>query len=175
MTRLVLSIVLFCLFYMGFPIASFAQHHLVFYNDSTEQIVEIRPRDIIKLEYRGYLSQPEVIENRVIEVKQEALILGQTAFGYAVPETFRTVLLNDITGFRKFSRLRYTLKAAAQIGTAVGSIILFREVIDRSKLSGTGDILLSLGVGIGSTLLIESLFPKRVKNRKQDGWEYRVY
>lgn len=175
MTHSILSILLFCLFYMSLSTDSIAQHHLIFYNDSTAQTVDISPGDIIKLEYRGYLSQPEAIEKRVIQVRQDAVILGQTAFGYADPKTFRTVLLHDITGFRKFSRLRYTLKAAAQIGTAVGSVILFRKVIDRSKLSGTGDILLSLGVGIGSTLLIEALFPKRVKYRTQNGWEYRVY
>ena len=151
-----------------------AQGYLHFYNDSLHKEVVIRPGDIIKFEYTGYLKQPEAVENKVLQIGDNAIVLGQTAFGYVLPETQRTVMLNDITGFRRFIRSRHTLKAIAQIGTAVGSIILFRSVIDRSKLSGTGDILLTLGVGFGSTILVESLFPKKVKYHVSNGWQYEI-
>lgn len=152
-----------------------SQNFLRFYHDSLQKEVIIRPGDIVKFEYAGYLRQPEVLENRVIQLGGDAIVLGQSFFGYAVPETQRTILLQDITGFRKFSRLRYTLKAVAQIGSAVGSIILFRKVIDRDKLSSTEDVLLTLGVGIGSTFLVESLFPKRIKRKMSQGWKYELH
>ncbi len=175
MTRFVAPAIICCLFCTCLLTKSLAQQYLVFYNDATGQLVQIRTRDVIKLEYSGYLSQPEMLENKVIRIKQDTLVLGRTVFGYADPKTLRTVLLQDVTGFRRFSRLRYTLKTTAQIGTAVGSFFLFRQVINRRQLSGTTDVLLSLGVGIGSALLIEVLFPKRIKHHMKNGWEYRVY
>lgn len=168
--------IIFCIICLIWASAHVAlsQNYLRFYNDSLQQEVIIRLGDVAKFEYSGYLRQPEALENRVIQIGSNAIVLGQSFFGYAVPEARRTILLNDITGFRKFSRLRYTLKATAQIGSAIGSIILFRKVIDRSKLSSTGDVLLTLGVGIGSTILVESLFPKNVKKKMREGWRYEV-
>lgn len=164
---------LLCLTWASVNVA-FSQTHLRFYHDELQQEVVIRPGDVVKFEYAGYLRQPEALENRVVQLGDNAIVLGQTFFGNVVPGTQRTILIDDITGFRKFSRLRYTLKAATQIGSAVGSIILFRQVIDRSKLSGTGDILLTFGVGLGSTILVEALFPKRVKRKISQGWRYEI-
>lgn len=165
---------LLCLTWASVNVA-FSQNYLRFYHDDLQKEVIIRPGDVVKFEYAGYLRQPEALENRVIQLGDNAIVMGQTFFGKVVPETQRTILLDDVTGFRKFSKLRYTLKTATQIGSAVGSIILFRKVIDRSKLSSTGDILLTLGVGIGSTILVESLFPKRVKRKINQGWRYEIH
>ncbi len=166
--------VLFLLMLSGVISRAQAPTHLRFYNDSLQQEVLIRSGDAVKFEYTGYLGQHEVLENKILQIGGNAVVLGQTMFGVVIPETQRTILLEDITGFRKFVRSRRALKTVAQLGVAVGSILLFRKAIDRSELSDTGDILLTLGVGIGTTVLVESLFPKKVKKRMSEGWQYEV-
>lgn len=171
------SVLLFFLLMLlaGCPEAAYAQRFIRFFNDSLDKEVILQRGDVVKFEYRGYLGQPEALENRVIQLGGNAIVLGQTAFGYPVAGTQRTILLEDITGFRRFVRARYTLRAVARVGSLVGSFILFRRVIDRSRLSDTQDILLTLGVGFGTTILVDSLFPKKVKKRMSEGWRYEIY
>lgn len=173
LNRFLFAFGVLCIFFVPFQIVR-AQHELRFFNESLQQEVTLQPGDVVKFEYAGYLGQPEALENRVIQISNNAIVLGQTSFGYLVPKTRRTILLEDITGFRKFIRARYTLKSLAQIGSAVASIVLFRQVINRDKLSGTQDILLTLGVGASTTILVESLFPKKVKRKMVEGWRYEV-
>lgn len=173
LNRFLVAFGILCIFFSSVNVVR-AQHYLRFYNEFLQQEVIIRPGDVVKFEYAGYLGQPEALENRVIQISSNAIVLGQTSFGYLVPETRRTILLEDITGFRKFIRARYTLKSLAQIGSAVASIFLLRQVINRDKLSNTQDILLTLGVGVSTTILVESLFPKKVKRKMAEGWRYVV-
>ena len=168
MTKTIHCILLFLL--LSFPL--FAQNALRFTNATTGEEVVIKEGDMAKFSYSGYLNQPEIVENRVFLISPIDVHLAQMAFGQVVPQTQRTVLLNDITGFRKFFKYRNQLKTGLQLASTVSIILLYPEIVDRDKLSRTEDILISLGVSLGVSLIIEALFPKKIKHRMSHGWQY---
>ena len=164
-----IQITLFSLL-LSFP--TLAQNALRFTNSITGEQVIIKEGDMAKFSYSGYLNQPEVVENRVFLISPIDVHLAQMTFGSVVPQTQRTVLLNDITGFRKFFKYRTQLKTSLQLASTVGVILLYPEIVDTDRLTRTEDILVSLGVSIGVSLIIEAMFPKKIKHRMSQGWQY---
>lgn len=160
------------LLFLLLSFSTFAQNAIRFTNSITGEEVIIKEGDMAKFSYSGYLNQPEVVENRIFRISPIDVHLAQMAFGQVVPQTQRTVLLNDINGFRKFFKYRTQLKTSLQLASTVGVILLYPEIVDRDKLSRTEDILISLGVSIGVSLIIEALFPKKIKHRMNQGWQY---
>ena len=160
----------FFLLLTSFP--AFCQNALKFTHLGTGEEVIIKEGDMVKLSYSGYLNQPELEENRVFMITPIDIHLSQMAFGQVVPQTQRTVLLNDITGFRRFFKYRTQLKTTLQLASTVSIILLYPEIVDREKLTRTEDILISLGVSIGVSLIIEAFFPKKIRHRVSDGWQY---
>lgn len=150
----------------------FAQNAIKFTNSLTGEEVIIKEGDFAKFSYSGYLNQPEIVEKRIFRITPIEVHTAQMAFGQIDPKTQRSVLLSDITGFRRYFKYRPQLKTSLQLASTVGIILLYPKVIDRDKLARTEDILLSLGVSIGVSLIIEAVFPKKIKNRMSQGWQY---
>ena len=155
---------------LSFPV--FAQNALRFTHAATGEEVIIKEGDMAKFSYNGYLNQPEVVENRVYRITPIDVHLAQMAFGRVVPQTQRSVLLSDISGFRRYFKYRNQLKTGLQLASTVSVILLYPEIVDRDKLTRTEDILISLGVSLGVSLIIEALFPKKIKHRMSHGWQY---
>ena len=164
--------VYFILLFLFLPLSLFAQNALRFTNPTTGEEVIIKEGDMAKFSYSGYLNQPEVVENRVFLISPIDVHLAQMAFGKVVPQTQRTVLLNDITGFRRYFKYRTQLKTSLQLASTVSVILLYPEIVDRDKLTRTEDILISLGISLGVSLIIEAMFPKKIKHKMGQGWQY---
>ncbi len=164
---------IFLLFFLLIALPSLAQNVIKFTNSLSGKEVIIREGDMAKFSYRGYLNQPEVEENRIFRITPIDVHMGQMAFGHVAPQTQRSILLSDITGFRKYFKHRTALKTSLQLASTVSIILLYPEIVNRDKLTRTQDILISLGISIGTSLLIEAMFPKKIKNRMNQGWQYQ--
>ncbi len=158
------------LFLLSLSAPVLAQNTLTFTNTLKGKQILIKPGDLVKFEYNGYLGQPQVIEKSVLQVTETAVVLGQTVFGNVVPQTEWTLLTPDITGFRKFMKGRNALKGGLRLATGVGLAFFYREALSKDKFTTTQSILITFGIGTATSLLIEAMFPKKVKNRIGQGW-----
>lgn len=150
----------------------FAQNHIVLIHQVTADTVRIYEGDVVTLSYRGYLGQKTYSSGKVLDIDEHSITV-KDKYHRTVPKTFsknHSIQIKDISGFRKFRKSRLwllpTLKAVNTIANLGLSIVLGNN----NDISTTKSILIGTGVGLTGNILIESLFPKKVKQyiNKQD-------
>ncbi|MDB4334748.1 hypothetical protein OAA06_00155 [bacterium] len=151
---------------------SFAQNRvLVFHNDSLKKYVQVAKGQSLIVEYKGYLDQTELKYNSVTTINDSILMLGKPQL-FGAPKNQRVINLGDIQGFRKKSAGTELLKTLCLAGITVGT---YYSISQNDNLSEGEQILYSLGVGIGTKIVLELAFPtKKAKHFMKNGWRVRV-
>lgn len=157
---------------LGTYTISFAQKDmLVFYNDSAKQAIGVKKYGTVMLEYKGYLNQTELTTNTIISLNDSTITLAKPKlFGSSTQQ--RTIMLNDVTGFRKVSTGSQLLKTAIILGVTVGSYFV---ISDNDNLSSPERVLYATAIGLGTTYGIKLIFPmNKPKYLLKDGWRIKV-
>ncbi|UXP33947.1 hypothetical protein N6H18_08315 [Reichenbachiella agarivorans] len=166
MTRILLVFFLF----VFSSVCCFAQKKLVFQNDQLHETIEIKEGDYVKLRYKGYLNQEAEVENFVLEINDATI-----NFHYAGKKNRyrddRMVLLSDVTGFRRMSKMKPFLAPLTSIGVGVGIYYAFGN---DEVFNNTQQLFYSLGASLGTSLLINWVFKSEIKLKMSDGWYIRV-
>lgn len=157
--------ILLTLFVITTVFFSTAQQKLVFNDTVANKTITVKQADIVKFLYIGYLGQIEQVYGKV-ELVTDSFVRFEHNW---------IVRVNDIIGFRKFSKYRDILKPTVQILTIVGVIVAVPTVINQNpQLSGAERLGVSFGIGALGTLINRLLFPSRIKNFMLDGWQVKV-
>lgn len=146
-----------------------AQQTLVFENIIDHKVTEINNKDLVKLEYKGYLHQTESIYGKVIELRDSIIAIQSL-------EKFRNVTLKihvkDIAGFRRFRKSRFFIEPTLSVAVAVSSIFLFYWIEQHHPSVGFGARLgISAGVSIVSSGISKIIFNKKIHQKVSYGWQ----
>lgn len=144
---------------------------LVFYNDNAQQAIGVKKYGTVMLQYKGYLNQTELTTNTIISLNDSTITLAKPKlFGEATQQ--RTIMLNDVTGFRKVSAGNQLLKTAIILGITVGS---YFAISDNNNLSSPERVIYATAIGLGTTYGIRLIFPmNKPKHLLKDGWKMKV-
>ena len=159
-----------------------AQKSLYFFNSQKNKLIEVHEGHYLSLQYTGYLGQTEFVKNVVTAITDSTITLGveMEKFGFLGTSNSRLVpphkiiRIKDITAFRKMTVARQLVKSACTIGAVLGSYFLLYDLYNSPSVSRGGAFFISIGVGVGSSLLFNALFPENVKYRLPDGWQVVV-
>ncbi|WP_282037572.1 hypothetical protein [Saccharicrinis aurantiacus] len=144
---------------------------LVFYNDSARQAIGVKKYGTVMLEYKGYLNQTELKTNTIIEISDSTVVLAKPRI-FNGPTQHHSIMLNDITGFRKVSAGSQLLKTAIILGVTVGS---YFAISNNDNFSNTEQVVYATAIGLGTTYGLKLIFPmNRPKYFFKDGWKVRT-
>ncbi|MBU2912867.1 MULTISPECIES: hypothetical protein [Reichenbachiella] len=151
-------------------ISGYAQKRLIFQNDQLDESVEIKEGDYVKFRYKGYLNQEAEVESYVLEVTDAAVTFNPGGKKSEFRDD-RTILLSDVTGFRKMYKLRPILAPITSLGVGIG---IYYAIGTNDQFNNTEQLLYSLGATLGTSLLIKWVFKTDIKLKMSDGWYIRV-
>ncbi len=158
-----------------FSLAASAQRTLVFINEKENKVIEVTEGQQLCVLYKGYLGQTEFAKDVVSEITDSTVTLGiYKTRESKTGQSYKVIRIEDIVAFRRMTIGRQLLKSTVQIGSVVGLYILANQAYSSPDISNGGAFAISLGAGISTRVLINLLFPEKVKYHMQDGWRVSV-
>ncbi|PIB34113.1 hypothetical protein BFP72_01060 [Reichenbachiella sp. 5M10] len=151
-------------------VEAYGQKHLVFENDALGKKVEVKEGDYLKLRYKGYLNQSAEVERYVLEITDTAIRFQSTGKKDRYTDD-KTILLSDVTGFKRMAKVRPILAPLTSIGVGIG---IYYAIGTNDQFNNTEQLLYSLGASVGTSLLINWVFKSDIKFKMADGWYIRV-
>jgi hypothetical protein len=157
-----------------------AQHTLVFTNIYNQKTITAQLGSTISVYYKGYLNQIQFTKNTLSAITDSSIILGlmfEPTAAKAIsekPKFYTEILLRDIVAFRKISLGKNLLKTTAQFGAIYGGFFVLQNYIQRDKNTTLQNFGITLGIGLGSTILIKLLFNEKPKYKISKGWQVSV-
>lgn len=164
-----MRLIWFCFFFM-ICICCQAQYQLILSNPDVEKTYTIREGDYLKLRYLGYEEQEAEVENYVLEISP-TYVLYTPPFDKNKYGDDQVIMVKDITGFRKMSKMRPLLPPIATLGMGVG---IYYAIGTNDNFNNTEQFFYSLGASLGTGLLIKWLFRNDIKFKVSDGWVLNV-
>jgi hypothetical protein len=149
-----------------------AQEHIVFIQQQNGKIIQAKLGDQLSIKYRGYLGQTETFKQTLTAINDSSFVLGFQFLGQEL-NAYKKIKYQDIIAFRRIGLGRTILKTSLSLGSAVGLILL----LDRTYKNETfnlglgGRIGLSVGLGMGMSLLINGILPEKPNHFVKDGWQ----
>lgn len=169
---------LIALLLLCFTQVSKAQQELVFTNTQTGKTITAIPGSTVSIYYKGYLGQVQYVKHTLSMVTDSSIFLGlmfePTQAKKVRPKMYTEIMLSDIVAFRKISLGRNLLKSTAQIGAIYGSFFVLQDFIQRENNTTLQNFGITLGIGLGSRLLINALFNEKPKHSINNGWQVSV-
>jgi hypothetical protein len=172
-----------CLFLLFFTVQNFAQKTLLFLNTNTHKTIEVSEGQTLSVQYRGYNNQIYHFKNMVSLINDSTILLGniseeQPAWSQKLSRKFepnyRIIAIKDIVTFRRItigrSLGKSLLTTSVMLGTFFGTIDLFRN----NQLGTWQTALLSLGIGISTSVVNAIILPENPKYKVKEGWVISV-
>ncbi len=172
--------IVFCILSLSICFVAQAQTNLYFISKTKHKIIEVKPGQQLSIKYKGYLGQSEFVKQTVTEINDSMITLGvdPTALGSIgkmleknPKYVYRKIYIKDITAFRRMTTSRQLLKSGLLIVNVVGSYILLTNLYTKNKLSSSQTFFISFGIGLGTSIIINALFPENPKYQLENGWE----
>lgn len=160
--------------------AAQAQTNLYFLNRSKHKIIEVKVGHQLSIKYKGYLGQNEFAKQTVTEINDSMITLGvdPSTLGFAGKMLennpkfiYRKIYIKDITSFRRMTVARQLLKAGLLVANIAGTYVLLTNLYNANNYSVFETFLISFGVGVGTSVIINSCFPENPKYLLENGWE----
>lgn len=150
-----------------------AQQKLVFTNADSSKTITIKQKDLVRLAFNGYMNQPQMAEGIATEITDSSITLSPRKKMFQKVKAKQTILLRDITGFKRYSKFRpageiiYGLLSIGAAGT-VTAIITNADV-------STAVGFLATAATSTVTLAVKNVFlPVKVKNYLNEGWTMKL-
>jgi hypothetical protein len=150
-----------------------AQYRLAFTNADSSKTVIIKQKDLARLSYKGYMSQPQEAEGNVSSITDSSISLAPRKKFLQKKRDGQTILIRDITGFRLYSKFRpaaETIYAVASVGIT-GAVA---GIISDASSSTVVIILSSAATATVTTAMKNIFFSHRIKNYLVEGWTMRL-
>ena len=157
----------------GICIPSFAQNRLIFTNINNNQTISVKPKDLTRLSFKGYRSQIQEIEGVVSSISDTSIHFSAAKRFLKKRQPEQSILIRDITGFRKYSRFR----PAGEIIYSVVSVGITGGVsaaLGNGNSSTAVTFISAAATQAVTTALKNVVLSKRIKNHLQDGWSMQL-
>jgi hypothetical protein len=172
------KICLFISFLLILSKSSFAQE-LVFINQVSGKTIKAKIGDQLSLVYQGYREKSEFYIHDIFAITDSSVFLGidnrfvplnrNSKFEKNGP-SYKEILLKDFVKFRRISVGRKLLKQTLKLGSVIGTFYVISDLIDKNNLTRTQQFLVSIGIGIGITYLVNTALPENPKYFMNEGW-----
>lgn len=150
-------------------IGLFSQNALRFNNIVTQDTIWIFENDKAKIQYKGYLNKTEEIKGKILQINDSIIIIGSRFLG--TEKIKKRVVINDITGFRRFSVIRNITKTSLHIAVIAGGLYLPGIL---NVVSITGGYGIGVGTGFVGFAIINSIFSEKIKYTVNNGWQTKI-
>ncbi|MCE2740213.1 MAG: hypothetical protein LW669_01870 [Sphingobacteriales bacterium] len=152
------------------PKSLLAQEQIVFFHEQKGKIIQAKLGDQLSIKYRGYLGQTENFKQTLTEIKDSSFVLGYSLLGPDIL-LYKEIKYSDILAFRRIGLGSVILKTTLSLGSAVGAIFLLDRTYKNNDFNLAGRIGISVGLGVGMNLIINSIFPDKPKYQVKEGWK----
>jgi hypothetical protein len=150
-----------------------AQNRLVFTNSDSSQKVTVKQHDLIRLGYDGYMNQPQESEGNVSAITDSSISLSPRKKFLAKRAAGQTILVRDVTGFRKYSKFRPAAEIIYGV-LSVGITGAIAAIISSSSKSTVAILLSTAATGAVTTALKNAVFSHKIKDKLANGWTLRL-
>ncbi|HUH33706.1 MAG TPA: hypothetical protein VLZ28_07110 [Daejeonella sp.] len=162
---------LFIAFCIG--VSATAQNKLVFINVDNSETITISQKDLVKFSYAGYMGQQQELEGTVSAI-------GDSSIQISPPKKFlkkkgaeQSILIRDITGFRRFSNFRPTAEIIYGVA-GVGITGAVAAIISEASVPTALTFLSAAGTQAVTSALKNAIFPKKINYHLDKGWSMDV-
>lgn len=145
-----------------------AQTRLIFENARSQETVVIESRDLVNIQFRGYLNQLQLTKSTVAAVTDGSLFLFNA--NKDLPAQPFEIKGEDITGFRRIPGIQPYIKPIGSLGASIGMFYLLES---NAKITPAEQIIYTTLAGIAVNYLLDLLFPDDIKYQVADGWKVR--
>ena len=156
-------------FFLIVSISTHAQYSLVFVKADSSKIITIKQGDLARMGYNGYIGQPQEAEGNVSVITDSSVTLSPRKKFLQKKLASQTILIRDITGFRKFSGFRPAgeiIYAIAGVGITGG----VAGIISNASTSTIAILLSTAATAAITTALKNIIFSHKIKNHLGKDW-----
>ncbi len=164
---------LFLLLLVAFSLTVKSQNEIVFTLADSSKIVTVKSKDLLKLSYNGYLSQPQEAEGYVSAINDSSITISprKKLFGKAKPS--QSLMIRDITGFRRYSKFRAPGEVIYGI-VSIGITGTITAIISSASVPASLIFLSAAGTQTVTTAMKNIFFSSRIKNQLKNGWQLKI-
>jgi hypothetical protein len=155
-------------------ITTSAQQQIVFTKTDSSKTVVIKLKNLVRLSYGGYMQQPQEVEGRVSTITDSTITLTpRKRLLQRISGGAQTILVKDITGFRKYSNFRPASEIIYGIA-GIGITGTVAAILSKANLSPALGFVTAAAVPIVTNGLQNIVFSSRIKNRLNNGWQMKL-
>jgi hypothetical protein len=150
-----------------------SQQKIVFTNAESGKSVTVKQSNLLKLSFTGYLEQQQTAEGKVSAITDSSVTLSPRKKIFQKLRGAQTVMLKDVTGFKRYSNFRpageiiYGILSVGAAGTVTAVIASANVPTALSFLTTAATSTL--------TLAVKNVFlPTKVKNHLNEGWTMQL-
>jgi hypothetical protein len=158
---------------LTFSLSVLSQQKIVFTNAESEKSVTVKQNNLLKLSFNGYLGKQQTAEGKVTGITDSSITLNPRKKKLQRLYGDQTVLLKDITGFKRYSNFRPTGEIIYGI-LSVGAAGTVTAVIASANVP-TALSFLTTAATSTLTLAVRNVFlPNKIKNHFDKGWTMQL-
>lgn len=150
-----------------------AQQQLVFTNTNSSKSITINEKDLARIAYAGYMGQPQEAEGSVAAINDSTIQLMPRKKLFKKSAPAQTIMISDITGFRRYSNFRPAGEIIYGI-VAIGITGTITTVIGSVSIPAALGFASGAAVGLLTSGLKNVFLSTKVKNNLNEGWTMQV-
>jgi hypothetical protein len=147
-----------------------AQHHLVFTNADSSKKITVKEKDLVKLAFTGYLSQPQIAEGFVANINDTTITLAPRKKLLAPKAMGQTLYIKDIIGFKRYSKFRQAGEIIYGV-VGIGIAGTVTAIIGNANLPSAASFATAAATSIVVGALRGAVLPTKIKHKMSDGWQ----
>jgi hypothetical protein len=146
-----------------------AQNKIAFTKNDSSKTITIKQKDLARLRFNGYMNQPQEVEGYVSAITDSSISLAPRKKFLQKRPAPQTILINDITGFRQYSKFRPAAEIIYSV-LGVGITGAVSAIVSKGSTSTITTILSTAATGAVTTSLKNVIFSHKIKNNLAKGW-----
>ncbi len=164
------SLILVCI---CFTLFTNAQQKIVFINADSSKTVIVKQKDLVRLAYNGYMKQQQQAEGFVSVLNDSTITLIPRKKFLQKKMPAQTIFVNDITGFRRYSKFRPTGEVIYSI-VGIGISGTVTAIVSKADIPAALTFLSGAGTQIVTSGLRNVFFSSKIKNSLKNGWTMQL-
>lgn len=150
-----------------------AQQKIVFTNADSSKTIVVNQNDLVRIAYAGYMLQPQEAEGKVAVLNDSSITLAPRKKLFKKKAPSQTIMIRDITGFRRYSNFRPAGEIIYGI-VGIGITGTITTVIGSVSIPAALGFASGAATGILTSGLKNVFFSTKIKNNLNDGWTMQV-
>lgn len=161
------------IFVMFAGLSAQSQQKIVFTHAESGKTVTVKQSNLLKLSFNGYLGKQQAAEGKVTGITDSSITLNPRKKRLQRLYGEQTVLLKDITGFKRYSNFRPAGEIIYGI-VSVGAAGTVTAIIASANVSTALSFLTTAATSTVTLALKNVFLPTKIKNLFNKGWTMQL-